>query len=167
LRIENASLIELSDAFLEATRGFVVPAGSIVVLTSVSKLAEVGTAKYAADFVAARARLLAAFQGGIIMVHGFPIPYGGIGDSGCIRSIEEILQWLTTVNSANRDISAARDLFRKLVLEPGSPVAPEYSTCNNAGSHYASVPNRLELPADLDGKKIIFFIRIRASSGTK
>jgi hypothetical protein len=158
LRIENASLIELSDAFLEATRGFVVPAGSVVVLTSVSKLAEVGTAKYAADFVAARARLLAAFQGGIIVVHGFPIPYGGIGDSGCIRSIGEILQWLTTVNSASRDISTSRELFRKLVLEPGSPAAPETnSTRKSTGSHYASVPNRLELPADLDGKKTDIF----------
>jgi hypothetical protein len=61
LCIENASLIELADAFLEATRGFVMPVGLVLVLTSVSKLAEVGTAKYAADFVAARSRLLAAF----------------------------------------------------------------------------------------------------------
>jgi hypothetical protein len=62
-RIEDASPQELVAAFLEATRGFIVPAGSVVSLSSASFLAWVGVAAYARDFIAARARLRAAFRG--------------------------------------------------------------------------------------------------------
>jgi hypothetical protein len=93
-----------------------------------------------------------------MVVHVFPIPYGGVGDSVCVRSIEEILQWLALINSTNRDIIASRELFKKLVLESGSPVAPNsYTTQNSTGSHYVPVPSRLELPADLDGKSSSIF----------
>jgi hypothetical protein len=105
LRIEMASLPELADAFLEATKGFVVPAGSVVVLTSASRLTEVRTAKYSREFVAARTRLMGAFQGGIMVVHGFPIPTCGINDTGCIRSLTDILDWLASVTvNTNRDL---------------------------------------------------------------
>jgi hypothetical protein len=65
VRIEDAGLHELVTAFLEATRGFTVPAGSVVVLASASYLAWVGAAAYAQEFVQARHRLRGAFKGGI------------------------------------------------------------------------------------------------------
>jgi hypothetical protein len=40
--IEDASPQELVSAFLEATRGFILPAGSVVALSSASHLAWVG-----------------------------------------------------------------------------------------------------------------------------
>jgi hypothetical protein len=44
-------LIELADSFLEITKGFDMPVGSVVVLSSLSYLAKVGTATYAEELV--------------------------------------------------------------------------------------------------------------------
>jgi hypothetical protein len=46
LQVEDGTLHVMVVALLEATRGFQVPAGSVVVLSSVSHLAWVGTAAW-------------------------------------------------------------------------------------------------------------------------
>jgi hypothetical protein len=57
LLIEDGTLSELIGAFLDLTKGFTVPAGSVVVLSSASYLASVGTATYAAEYAAVGKRL--------------------------------------------------------------------------------------------------------------
>jgi hypothetical protein len=64
MRVEDGTLQELVTTFLEATRGFVVPAGSVVAIASASHLAWVGAAAYAQELVNAIHRLRAAFRGG-------------------------------------------------------------------------------------------------------
>jgi hypothetical protein len=162
-RMEHGSIPELVESFLEFTKGYVVPAGTVVVLSSASHLAEVGMAAYAADFVGARLGLLSVFQGGLEVVHGFPIPLGGINDRACIRALPDFTDWLASVSdNTGRDLLASRNLFRKTVLAAGSPEAsadagsPEASA--SSGSPAASEPLRYTLPTDLSGKKSgIFF----------
>jgi hypothetical protein len=48
----------------------VVPASSVIVLTSASYLVEVGTSAYAAEFVGARGKLLGVFRR-LFMVYPF------------------------------------------------------------------------------------------------
>jgi hypothetical protein len=79
--VEDAAPHELVGAFLEATRGFIVPAGSVVLLAAISHLVWVGTAAYAQEFTSARRRLLAAFGNGIEVLHCPPVLLGGIIDS--------------------------------------------------------------------------------------
>jgi hypothetical protein len=50
IAVEDATLHELVGVLLEATRGFRVPAGSVVLLTSASYLAYVGVVAYTAEF---------------------------------------------------------------------------------------------------------------------
>jgi hypothetical protein len=159
LRIEAGSLTELVESFLEATKGYIVPAGSVVVLTSVSRLAGVGAAQYINEFVSSRNRLLGAFQDGLLVVHGFPIPLFGISDKACIRALTDTVGWLTQVSvHNNRDVVATRNLFKKLVLEAGSPEAPantgssETPVSSDTGSHAAPDEFRFELPNKLEGK---------------
>jgi hypothetical protein len=57
LLIEDGTLSELIDAFLDLTKGFSAPVGSVVVLASASYMASVGTATYAAEYVAVKRRL--------------------------------------------------------------------------------------------------------------
>jgi len=45
LQVENATLSDLTTVFLAALEGFTVPAGTIVLISSVSHLAAVGTAR--------------------------------------------------------------------------------------------------------------------------
>jgi hypothetical protein len=115
-------------------------------------------AAYAADFVSARLRLLSVFQGGLEVVHGFPIPLGGINDRACIRALADFTDWLASVSvNTSRDLLASRNLFRKTVLVAGSPEAsagagsPEASA--SSGSPAASEPLRYFLPIDLSGKR--------------
>ncbi len=95
VRIENGSLIELADSFLEITKGFDMPVGSVVVLSSLTYLARVGTATYAEELVRSLARIRDAYASSVRIVHGFPVLIGGLDDESVIRSILEIELWLS------------------------------------------------------------------------
>jgi hypothetical protein len=107
LLIEDGTLDELADAFLDLTRGFSVPASSVVVMASASHLARVGTAKYAVDYVDAVRRLVGSMGGGIELTHGIPILLGGTEDSALLRSLVDLEHWLGHIGTS-RDISRAR-----------------------------------------------------------
>jgi hypothetical protein len=59
--VENCALTDLVEVFLGLTRGFDMPAGTVVLMSSASHAAAVGTADYAADFVRASGALRGAF----------------------------------------------------------------------------------------------------------
>jgi hypothetical protein len=46
--IEHSTLAELVSIFLEITKGFAIPAGTVVLLASASNMATAGTAEYVA-----------------------------------------------------------------------------------------------------------------------
>jgi hypothetical protein len=83
--IENAHPGELVAAFLELTRGYDVPIGTVVVLSCLSHLGRVGTAAYAADIVRAFGRVHGAVGKNVRTVHGFPLLRGeeGAGQKHC------------------------------------------------------------------------------------
>jgi hypothetical protein len=64
IRIEDGEIMELLDAFFEITKGFVIPAGSVVVLFSAYHRAMRGTEAYAAEFASAKKRLDHIMGGG-------------------------------------------------------------------------------------------------------
>jgi hypothetical protein len=51
IQVENGSLSDLVEVFLGLTRGFDLPVSAVILLSSPSHAAFVGTAEYAADFV--------------------------------------------------------------------------------------------------------------------
>jgi hypothetical protein len=107
LRVEDTALQEIAGVFLEASRGFIVPAGSVVVLSSASNLAWVGPAAYASEFVSAKWRLRAAFKNGIEVVHGLPLLLGGVGDSKGIFLFLDFFEWIN-LDTDKRDIIDTR-----------------------------------------------------------
>jgi hypothetical protein len=50
LRIEDGGLLELVDTFIEITKGFIIPAGTVLLVSSASRLAGIGTEGYAAEY---------------------------------------------------------------------------------------------------------------------
>jgi hypothetical protein len=96
--IENARPHELACAFLDLVRGFDVPVGTVVVLSSTSHLGRCGTAAYASYIVAAFGRIREAYGGNVRVVHGFPLIGGGLVDDCTIRGLQEIELWLTEVD---------------------------------------------------------------------
>jgi hypothetical protein len=103
MRIEDGGIVELIDAFIEITKGFVIPAGSVLLVSIARQLAGIGTEGYAAEFDAGL-RKLNRVMGGIIMLHGLSILCTGTGNFSLIRSILDIEHWITATFEG-RDIA--------------------------------------------------------------
>jgi hypothetical protein len=146
--------MELADGFLEAARGFCVPAGSVLVLTSASHLARVGPGAYAQDFMAARQKLRAAYRGGMEIIHGIPLLVCGVSDSASAAAICDFFLWLKQVATGRNIIQTIEHFVTKLPGATegpngsGTPLAPDRA----AASPLAAVPYRIMLPADLSGR---------------
>jgi hypothetical protein len=97
--------------FLSVTRGFDVPAGTVILISSASFAASVGTADYAAEFVRVAAMLRNTFGGGVSVMHGIPFLLGGTKNSPAIRALAEIGQWIHLTSVGTEDISATRKAF--------------------------------------------------------
>jgi hypothetical protein len=151
--------VELANGFLEAARGFAVPAGSVLVLTSASHLAWVGAGAYAQDFLAARQKLRAAYRGGVEVLHCIPLLVSGVNETVAAAAIREFFLWLRQA-STGRNICQTLDVFLKKipVCDAGRPVSgPPLASEEAAVSPLAAVPHRILLPADLSGRSNAVF----------
>jgi hypothetical protein len=107
VRIEDGGLMELTNAFIEFTKGFVIPAGSVLVLCSATQLASTGTETYAADFVEAKKKIAMIMGDGMVVLHGFPILLRGTASTALARGLLDIMHWLGT-GGTGRDITNSR-----------------------------------------------------------
>ncbi len=78
IRIEDGNLAELANAFLEIIKGFAVPAGSQVLLSSLSQLARIGVAGYAEELRKAVGAIKRAFGRDLAIIHGVPVLAGSV-----------------------------------------------------------------------------------------
>jgi hypothetical protein len=97
IQIEHGNLAELVGVFLKITKGFSIPAGTVVLLASASHMAVSGTSEYASDFVRANVRLRETLGGGVRVLHGIPILLGG-------TDMAEINQWASLTSGLNKNI---------------------------------------------------------------
>jgi hypothetical protein len=109
--IENCALSDLVEVFLGLTRGFDMPAGAVVMMSSASHAAAVGTADYAAYFVRASGALRGAFAGAVTVLHGIPFLLGGTDNSAALRAIAEIEHWVRLTTRGTDTVSATRAIF--------------------------------------------------------
>jgi hypothetical protein len=105
IQVENASLSDLTMVFLAALESFTVPAGTIVLISSVSHLAAVGMAAYAEDLVRAFRAIRAVYTNGVTVLHGIPLLLLEIGawyQNVSALSTTELSSALTTMLSKLR-----------------------------------------------------------------
>ena len=93
-RLENGSLTELVDDFLEMTKGWRLHPGTVALATSTSHLARCGTVAYAASLAHNGGRIAKAFGGNVEWIPGLPIPTCGSNNKELIRSLLEIYNWV-------------------------------------------------------------------------
>jgi hypothetical protein len=115
IRIEDGGVMELVSAFIEMTKGFVIPAGTVLVLFSSSHLSRIGTESYAAEFDMAKMKLSKVMGDGIVLLHGFPVLYNTTHNMALIRSILDLEHWISNVHKG-RDIARVRHHVIKLSL---------------------------------------------------
>jgi hypothetical protein len=112
LLVENASLSDLTTVLLAALEGFTVPAGTVVLISSVSHLAAVGTAAYAEDLVRACKAVRAVYGNGITVMHGIPLLLSGLHCYSTIRSLLEIGTWYKSITSlSTKELSESLTLL--------------------------------------------------------
>ena len=117
IRLEDGSLADLSNVFLETICKHILPAGSVVLLHSLSHLKWVGTAAYAEDFVCARQRILATYRTGLSVLHGLPLLAEGSSDSSLANDLLSIVRWYSLVlNPADRDIQTTRSAWSGVLI---------------------------------------------------
>jgi hypothetical protein len=166
--MEDGGLLELVDAFIEITKGFVIPAGTVLLVSSASRLASIGTEGYAAEYDMALHKLKRVMGEGVTMLHGLFFLSSGSKDVALMRSILDIEHWLGCMQ-VGRDITSVRKHCIRLIFGEkieyfsaggsGSPRAPLYSRSGATGPPGAPVlpSTRLMLPVLGNfGKKTCF-----------
>ena len=99
----------------------VSPAGTVVLLHSLSHLAWVGPAAYAEDLVRARQRITGTYRSGILVLHGLPLSASSSTDSNIVNDLTAVSDWLSLVRDpSERDISHTCDLWQAWLFANGS-----------------------------------------------
>jgi hypothetical protein len=111
IQIENGTLMDLVEVFLGLSRGFDMPAGAVVLISSASHVTAVGAAEYAADFVRASGQLRGAYAGSVSVLHGISFLLGGTGNTAAIRAIAEVELWIKLTSIGTDTILATRAIF--------------------------------------------------------
>jgi hypothetical protein len=141
IRLEYGSPGELVDLFLDLTRGCRIPAGSVVMLASMSHLADVGLAAYTADTNFAATKLIRALRGGIIVLPGLIFPAAKISNPMVVRGVVDLLTWSAeasrVTDSVQPILRESHRALRDLLVSAGT---------GDAQSQYGV---RLRLPAQL------------------
>jgi hypothetical protein len=92
LRMEDASLKEVTREFLNFLDGRKLAAGSVILLGSLYQLSLDGTAQYAEDWHWCRRNMLEEV-GEVLVLPLLPMPLEGLEDSDTVRSLLEFLLW--------------------------------------------------------------------------
>ncbi len=153
LQVENASLSDLTTVFLAALEGFAVPAGAVVLISSVSHLAAVGAAAYAEDLVRAYRAVRAVYGNGITVMHGIPFLLSGLQSHSTIRALLEIEAWNSSMTAhSTKEISSSRAIFTSTLRIQKKDSAPsEQGTEHEHGTPVNRAPERflLKMPQNL------------------
>ncbi len=130
LQVENASLSDLTTVLLAALEGFAVPAGAVVLISSISHLAAVGAAAYSEDLVRAYRAVHAVYGSGITVLHGIPFLLSGLHCYSTIRSWLEIDAWYANMTShSTKELSSTHTRFTSsLRAKKHESSASEHST---------------------------------------
>jgi len=70
VRVENGTLHEMISVFLDILHGHFVPLGTVLVISSLSHLSNVGVQSYCEDMNSASKRLYDRYSNGVRLVHG-------------------------------------------------------------------------------------------------
>jgi hypothetical protein len=166
--VEDAKLSELADTFLELSKGFDIPSGSVVLLFSASHLAWAGPAAYSKEWVAARGKIMRVLGGGgVEIVQGFPLLQAGTADISFIRGLIELELWHDQLGlSKGRDICITRknvysayfpEAEPVVATKPGAgmPLVPEESGMPLAPG---TDPQVLKMPTSVSGHEEGMFL---------
>jgi len=116
LRVEDASLRELTSEFLDWLGGREMIVGSVILLGSLFQLSVDGTAQYVEDWHHCQRRLKEAVEG-IMVLPLIPVPLEGVKDKETVRSLLEFFLWFEDLPDAEASLMAnTREEYKRTFL---------------------------------------------------
>jgi hypothetical protein len=118
LRVEDGTLQEIMNAFLELNAGRKLEPGTTIMLGSLSKLGKVGTAFYALEWGRCRCKLMEEL-GDVIVVPALPLLVASMEGRHLVRTLAEFLDWYDDLQEAEAGIlRAVRREYVESFLKP-------------------------------------------------
>ena len=139
IRLEFGSMHELVSILLELLEGRKLSPGSIIMIFSLSHIANVGVAAYIEDLVACRKRLVGALGGDIYVTAAPPLLLPGVALPAAIRDISSLHDWI--------EGGVAEEVLFKTACDE----ALEAISDNGYGEAQVEVSARLRTSANLSG----------------
>jgi hypothetical protein len=116
LRVEDGSLREITGEFVSAVGKKRIPAGSVVLLGSLSQLEKDGTAQYIEDWHGCR-KWIKDDLGDLMVLPLIPIPVAAVTDRATIRSMLEFFAWFEDMPEAeSKLLCETREHYEKLYM---------------------------------------------------
>ena len=120
IRVEDGTLGDLLASFRKTMGKIKLPVGSVIVLCSLSHLARVGAAAYAADLQLTISNIEEDYGNRVRAVHGIPIIGAPLNDSNTVRSLFDILEWLEATDKRSKyQLPDATHMLKELLLLTG------------------------------------------------
>ena len=127
--------------FLETVANHAIPAGSVVLIHSLSYLSWVGPAAYTEDFVQARQQICGLYRTGLSVLHGLPVLQDGTDNPSITNDLSIVLRWYSlAANPAERDIVKTRSVWSDILLATAVQSSTAASHSPNSRSGWPSAP---------------------------
>ena len=139
IRVEDASLRELTLALVDILGKRTLKAGTVLCLGSLSHLAMVGTGQYCTDWVKSRWWLKERLGNGILVLPLPPVPVGGMEGRSLIRSALETSTWFM-----------ASSCTESVILKEAHRTLVDTFLTEGEGEGWANERQCIRLPASLD-----------------
>ena len=146
-RVEDGTLGDLLTCFRKTIGKVKLPVGSVILICSLSHLARVGMAAYAADLQSTLAAIEEDYGNRVRAAHGLPIVSDDIVDMSVARSLWDTLDWLECVDKRARYfLPDTTEAIRELSL-----------TSEDGGGELATARFHYRLPAGFRSKDTAAF----------
>ena len=117
IRIEYGSLRDIAEEVAAVTRGWRVPAGSIILLSSATQLLGAGLGHYMADFCSIASWLDGIFMGEVVILPGVPFLLEGTDAPLLIRSLFDLASWVAEQSGYIETVGEGFAKMKELLLQ--------------------------------------------------
>ena len=109
MRVEDWSLAEIVDLFLEKSRLEWLPSDSVFLLGAGNHLSKTGIVEYTEEYLKAREKLSSSISSEITILHAPVLLLNGSTDRAFLRALSELNQWLTLVECTEGPTATLRE----------------------------------------------------------
>ena len=142
IRVENATLAELLEHFTLICKAAEFPRGGIIILSSASHLARVGTTQYGMELVRIGRVIHSLVGHGCNVTPGAFILGGGTNDPALLQSMNEIYTWLSKMDGGGHGFLLLKEAYKVGIAQ--------LTSINEVGT--IKLCTRISLPTKLDSE---------------